>query len=108
MTHDEFVEAYRAGSIRVRIDRAAAARYMSGRLLLPLVMLPVLGIGVALALTGWVWTGLSVIAAGTIAPILIKRTAPHFVVTQALEDRGFYDDVVATELLEIEETSDRR
>jgi hypothetical protein len=48
VTHDEFAEAYRAGSIRVEIDRAAAARYMSGRLLLPLVMLPILGIGVAL------------------------------------------------------------
>ena len=101
MTHDEFAEAYRAGSIRVEIDRAAAARYMSGRLLLPLVMLPVLGIGVALALTGWVWTGLAVIGCGTLAPILIKRAAPHFVITQALQDRAFYDDVAASGLLQI-------
>lgn len=101
MTHDEFAEAYRAGSIRVEIDRAAAARYMSGRLLLPLVMLPVLGIGVALALTGWVWTGLAIIAAGTVAPMIIKRTAAHFVITHALEDRGFYDDAVANGVLQI-------
>jgi hypothetical protein len=101
VTHDEFVQAYRAGSIRVHIDRTTAARYMSRRLLLPLVMLPVLGIGVALALTGWVWTGLTVIAAGTIAPLLIKRTAAHFVITQALQDRGFYDNVVANGVLQI-------
>jgi hypothetical protein len=101
MTHAEFVEAYRAGSIRVQVDRAAAARYVSVRLLLPFVMLPVLGIGVALALTGWVWTGLAVIAGGTLAPMLIKRTAPHFVITQALQDRAFYDDVAANGLLQI-------
>jgi len=99
--HGEFVEAYRAGTIRIHIDRTAAARYVSGRLLLPLVMLPVLGGGVALALTGWVWTGLAVIAGGTIARILIRRTAPHFVITHALQDPAFYDDVAANGLLQI-------
>ena len=101
MTHAEFVEAYRAGSIRVHIDRAAAARYVSRRLWLPFIMLPVLGLGVGLALTGWIWTGLAVIGGATLAPILIKRTAPHFVITQALQDRAFYDDVAANGLLQI-------
>jgi hypothetical protein len=104
MTHGEFVEAYRAGSIRVRVDRVAAARYVSVRLLLPFVMLPVLGLGVALALTGWIWTGLAVIAGGTLAPMLIKRTAPHFVITQALQDRAFYDDAAANGVLQIVES----
>ena len=87
------------------IDRAAAARYLSARLLLPLVMLPVLGAGVALALIGWIWTGLAIVAAGTIAPIVIKRSAPHFVVTQALQDGNFYEDVVASGLLQIAESA---
>lgn len=90
----------------MHIDRAAAARYLSARLLLPLVMLPILGIGVALALVGWIWTGLAIVAAGTIAPVIIKRSAPHFVITQALEDRTFYDDVVAKGLLELLDGTD--
>lgn len=101
MTHAEFVAAYRSGAIRVDIDPAAAARYVSGRLLLPLVMLPVLGLGVGAALTGWVWTGLALIGAGTLAPMIIKRSAPHFVVTHALEDAAFYDQVAASGVLEI-------
>ena len=100
MTHAEFVAAYRSGTIRVDIDPAAAARYVSGRLLLPLVMLPVLGLGVAATLTGWVWTGLALIGAGTLAPMIIKRSAPHFVVTHALEDAAFYDQVTASRVLE--------
>ena len=99
MTHAEFVAAYHAGAIRVDVDPRAAARYLSARLLLPLFMLPVLGIGVALALTGWLWTGLSIIGAATIAPILIKRSARHFVITQALEDGKFYDDAMGAVLV---------
>lgn len=101
MTHAEFVAAYRAGTIRVDIDRTEAARYVSARLLLPLVKLPVLGLGVALALTGWIWTGLAIIGAATVAPMLIRRSAPHFVMTHALEDAKFYDDVTAGGLLQI-------
>ena len=104
MTHAEFVAAYRSGAIRVDIDRVAAARFMSARLLLPLVMLPVLGTGVALALLGWLWIGFLVIGIGTLAPILIKRSAPHFVITQALEDAKFYEDVSNSGLLRIMRT----
>jgi hypothetical protein len=103
MTHREFVVAYRSGAISVNIDHAAAARFLSARLLLPLVMLPVLGAGVALALIGWVWVGLAIIAMGTIAPVIIKRSAPHFVMTHALQDPAFYDAVAASGVLEIRE-----
>jgi len=99
--HAQFVSAYQSGAVRVNVDRAAAARFVSARLLLPFVMLPVLGIGTALALTGWVWIGLGIIGVGTIGPMLIKRSAPHFVITHALEDPRFYDDVRASGLLEI-------
>jgi hypothetical protein len=101
VTHSEFLAAYRAGTIRVDIDRTQAARYMSARLLLPLVKLPVLGLGVALALTGWIWLGLAIIGAATLAPMLIRRSAPHFILTHALEDAKFYDDVAASGLLQI-------
>lgn len=104
MTHAEFVAAYRAGTIRVDIDRIEAARYVSARLLLPLVKLPVLGVGVALALTGWLWTGLAIIGVGTLAPVLIRRSAPHFVITHALQDAKFYEDVAASGLMQIVQT----
>lgn len=91
MDHAAFVDAYRAGTIRVEIDPAGAARYVSHRLLLPLVAMPVLGVGVALALVGWLWTGLAVIAVGVVVPRLIKRTAPRFILAQALQDAEFYE-----------------
>jgi hypothetical protein len=105
MTHAEFVAAFRAGRIRVDIDPAAAGRFLSARLMLPLFMLPVLGAGVAAALAGWLWSGLAVIAAGILAPRLIKRSAPRFVITQALADAAFYADARDQGLLRIEHIS---
>lgn len=101
MTHGEFVSAYGAGKIKVDIDPRNAARYISARLLLPLVMMPVLGIGIALALTGWIWTGVTVLVLGIITPRLIKRSAPHFVLTQALEDERIYQEVTQSNILRV-------
>lgn len=101
VTHAEFVQAYRNASIRVDIDRKAAARYVSARLLLPFFMLPALGIGTALALTGSLWIGFALIGAATLVPLLIKRSAPHFIMTQALEDAQFYGDALSARILDI-------
>jgi hypothetical protein len=101
MTHSEFVEAYRDGRVRIDIELPAAARYLSARLLLPFVMLPVLGSGVALALVGWLWTGLAILAASVAIPRLIKRSAPHFLLTQALEDAGTYQEVTQAGILRV-------
>jgi hypothetical protein len=101
LTHSEFVSQYRAGRITVTFNAALAARLMSAKLLLPIMTLPVLGIGVGLALIGWLWTGLFVIAAGFILPRLIKRSAPHFLLTQALQDAALYDEVCKLGIMQI-------
>jgi hypothetical protein len=66
MTHAEFVAAYRESRLRLQVDRDAAARVVSARLMLPLVLLPVLGAGVALALVGHPLVGGLVFVAGLI------------------------------------------
>jgi hypothetical protein len=101
MNHTEFVNAYGARSIRIEIDPVSAARYLSARLLLPLVMMPVLGVGVALAMTGWIWSGLSIVGIGIIVPRLLKRSAPHFILTQALQEESFYQEVTSANILRV-------
>ncbi|MGE5523199.1 MAG: hypothetical protein ACM3SS_05740 [Rhodospirillaceae bacterium] len=101
MTHAEFRDAYANGRVRLEIDPAVAARFVSARLLLPLATLPVVGIGVGLALVGWVVTGLMIMTLGILLPRLIKRSAPHFIVTQALSDERFYNDAVKDGVLRV-------
>ena len=102
MTHDEFVAAYTNGAVRVTIDPVAAAKYVSARLLLPFVMMPVIGIGIALVLVGWLVTGFLVIGLGMIVPRLIKRSAPNFVLMQSLQDETVYNEVRAAGILQID------
>jgi hypothetical protein len=99
--HADFVASYARGEIKVQIDPRGAARHLSARLLLPFVTMPVLGTGVALALVGWIFSGLAIIALGIIVPQIIKRSAPHFLLTQALENAAVYDDVTRTGVLRV-------
>ena len=101
MTHAEFLAAYRRGDVRVEMDAKAAGRFLSARLLLPLVAMPVLGIGVALALIGWIYTGLAVIAAGFVVPRLIKRGAPGFLLRRAIEDSATYDALMRVNVMRL-------
>ncbi|MCW5575252.1 MAG: hypothetical protein KIT13_04085 [Burkholderiales bacterium] len=100
-THHEFVQAYGEGRIIVNFDPQAAAKFLSARLLLPLFMMPVLGIGVALALSGWIWTGLLVIALGIVVPRLIKRGAPSFLMQQMMTDEGLYREALHAGIMRI-------
>jgi hypothetical protein len=101
MTHAEFTAAYARGEIRVQLDAQAAGHFLSARLLLPFVTMPVIGAGVALALIGWILTGLALIALGFVAPRLIKRSAPRFLLRNALEDARLYEELRQTNVLRV-------
>jgi uncharacterized membrane protein len=99
MTHAEFVEAYRQGRLKVQVDKPAAARMVSARLMLPLVLLPVMGLGVALALVGFLAFGALVFVAALGLRYAVRRSAPGFVLQRALADERFYAEALASGLL---------
>lgn len=101
MTHAEFVAAYSRNGVRVEIDPRSAGQFLSARLLLPFVALPVLGSGVALALIGWIYSGLAVIALGVIVPRLIKRYAPRYLLQDALQDPSVYQELTQQNIMRV-------
>lgn len=102
MEHEDFVAAYRDGRIRVRVDPESAARLVSGRLLLPFVLLPVLGLGVALALIGhWVWGG-AIFLSGLGLRALVRASSRGFILSAALSDPARYREFSASGLLAVE------
>jgi hypothetical protein len=103
MTHAEFIAGCRAGTLKPRIEPALAARYFSARLALPMMRLPVLGAGVALALIGWILSGLSVIAFAAILPWLVARAAPNFVLDEALASETRFSEFLANGILILED-----
>jgi hypothetical protein len=106
MSHAEFVGAWREGRIAVAIDAGAAAAFLSARLLLPFVAIAVIGAGIALALSGSIWTGLAVGALGIAVPRLIKRGARRFLLSQIATDAGLYGAGVAAGVIRIVPTDE--
>ena len=102
MTHDEFVAAYARGTVKVRVDREAAARLLSSRMLLPFFLLPVLGLGVGLALAGWLALGIIVFLAGLVFRYAVRSSSQGFVLARALRDAAFYDQVRSAGVLVVE------
>ena len=99
MTHAEFIAAYREGRLKVQVDKSAAARMVSARLLLPFVLLPVLGLGVALALVGHFIVGALIFLAALALRFAVRRSAPGFVLQRALADERFYAEALASGLI---------
>ena len=102
MTHQEFVAAYASGAIRVRVDRARAAQHVSRRLMLPLVLLPFLGIAVALALTGRFVLGVALFLLVVVLRWVVRSGSQGFVLWRAMQDAAFYEEARASGLLSIE------
>jgi hypothetical protein len=101
MTHQEFVAAYQSGRLSVQVDPKAAARLVSGQMMLPLVLLPIFGIAVGMALVGYFFAGATLFVAAFAFRFFVRRSAPGFVLKRSLEDSGFYEHVVRAGVLQI-------
>ena len=101
MTHAEFVAAWREDRIAIAIEPAAAARFVSARLLLPFAGVAIIGAGIALVLWGWLWTGVAVGTVGILGPRLIKRGARGFLLSQIATDPDLYAAGVAAGVIQV-------
>lgn len=103
MTHVEFVAAFHAGRVRAVVARDAARRFVSARIMLPFLLLPVFGLGVAIALIGHYIIGALVFLAGLGIRQLVRASAQGFVIQRALRDERFYRDALAAGALRMDE-----
>lgn len=100
MTHAEFVAAWRGA--RVQVDRPGAARMLSARLMLPFVLLPLLGLAVALALVGHYFVGGALFAASLVLRTAVRRSAGGYVLQRALADERFCAEALAAGLIRVD------
>jgi hypothetical protein len=102
MTHEEFVAAHRAGKLSVHIDAKAAAQLVTRQMMLPLFLLPVLGIGVALALTGYLVIGVVAFVGALGFRYAVRRSSSGYVLTRSLQDAVFFEYVTTAGILKAE------
>jgi hypothetical protein len=103
MSHAEFVAAFAAGKLRARVDRGRAAKLVSARLMLPFVLLPLLGLAVALALTGRLFLGIGLFLVVLAFRYAVRASSQGFVLSRALRDPAFYEQARAAGILSIQQ-----
>lgn len=103
MTHAEFITAYRAGKLSVHIDPKAAAQLVTRQMMLPLFLLPVLGVSVAVALMGYLVTGIVAFVAALGFRYAVRRSSGGYVLTRSLQDPAFFEHVTTAGILKTED-----
>ena len=101
VSHEEFRAGLPAGRFRVIVNPALAPKYVQHRLWIKMLLLPVLGIGVALGISGYIWAGLALVLVGILAPRIIRKRAPELLLHLATRDKDIYREAIDYEILEV-------
>lgn len=101
VSHEEFRTGLPMGRFRLIVNPERAQKYVKHRLFVIGIALPLLGIGAALALSGHVWWGLPLVAAGALLPRVIKAHAAKILLHLALHDARTYREAIEYEILEV-------
>jgi hypothetical protein len=99
--HDEFRQGLPLGRYRVVVNPARAQKYVQHRLWIKILILPVIGIGIALGMSGYFWAGLPLVVIGFLAPRLIRKKAAEFLLHLATRDKDIYREAIEYEILEV-------
>ena len=99
--HQEFKTGLPRGRFRVIVNPERAQKYIKHKLLVVGIALPMIGIGAALALSGYPWAGAPLVLIGILLPRYIKKQAPKILLYLAQNDVKTYQDAIEYEILEV-------
>ncbi|MGH6639461.1 MAG: hypothetical protein ACREXN_12530 [Polaromonas sp.] len=101
VSHQAFRAGLPAGRFRLIVNPERAQKYVKHRLFVVGISLPLVGIGAALALSGYPWVGLPMIIVGALLPRVIKAHAAKILLHLALHDAKIYQEALDYEILEV-------
>jgi hypothetical protein len=112
MTHKEFVEVYKSGTVRVEINESDALKLMNTSLVdrpyqyatifWSWIWILCIPIGVVLIIWVNMWLGIAVVVIGLLLPRAIKKSSSENVLEQALRNEEFYNALVEAEIMKVE------
>lgn len=98
---EDFRSGLPAGRFRVVVNPKLARRFVSQRLMLIVLLMPVIGVGLALALWGFTWVGGALVAAGIVFNRVLMWQAPQILLHMASRDARVYQHATQHGLLEV-------
>ena len=104
--HQEFKTGLPRGRFRVIVNPERAQKYIKHKLMVIALALPMMGIGAALALSGYPWAGAPLVLIGILLPRYIKKQAPKILLHLAQNDAKTYHEAIEFEILEVRMAED--
>lgn len=101
VSHQDFKTGLPMGRFRLIVNPERAQKYVKHRLFVVGISLPILGIGTALAVSGYVWAGLPLIIIGALLHRVVKAHATKILLHLALNDPKVYREAIDYEILEV-------
>jgi hypothetical protein len=95
--HQEFKTGLPYGRFHVIVNPERAQKYIKHKLMI----VPMMGIGAALALSGYPWVGAPLVLIGILLPRYIKKQAPKILLHLAQSDAKTYQEAIEYEILEV-------
>ena len=99
--HQEFKTGLPRGRFLVIVNPERAQKYIKHKLMVVAIALPMIGIGAALAISGYPWAGAPLVLIGILLPRYIKKQAPKILLYLAQNDAKTYQEAIDYEILEV-------
>ena len=101
ISHQEFKTGLPYGRFHVIVNPERAQKYIKHKLMVVALALPMIGIGAALALSGYPWAGTPLVLIGILLPRYIKKQASKILLHLAQSDAKTYQEAIEYEILEV-------
>ena len=101
VAHEEFRTGLPSGRFRIVVNPKLARRFVAQRLMLMVVLLPVIGVGIALVLNGETLPGALLVFAGVALNRIVMWQAPKILLQMALRNPSVYENVTQQGVMEV-------
>jgi hypothetical protein len=101
LSHKVFCAGLPAGRFHLIVNPERAQKYIRHRLFVVGLALPVIGIGTALAWSGYLWVGFPMVAVGVLFPRVVKAHAAKILLHLALREEKTYREALDFEIMEV-------
>ena len=100
-SYKAFCAGLPAGRFHLIVNPERAQKYIRHRLFVVGLALPVIGIGTALAWSGYLWAGFPMVAVGVLFPRVVKAHAAKILLHLVLREEKTYREALDFEIMEV-------
>jgi len=101
VAHQDFKTGLPFGRFRLIVNPERAQKYVRHKLFVNGICIPMLGLGAAAAISGYMVVGIPLVVLGALLKLFVKKHAARILVHLAQQDPKIYNEAIEYEILEV-------